>query len=90
MALINGEEKDLEADYIATPIKTRNKSSGGLSGGAIAGIVVACVVAIAIVGAVFAISKSSAAVAGATNAASVDNTTSINKFNLEETNPNVV
>ena len=25
-----------------------------------------------------------------TNAASVDNTTSINKFNLEETNPNVV
>ena len=83
--IINGTEPASEG------LKRFTKNSkSGLSGGAIAGIVVACVVAIAIVGAVFAISKSSAAVAGATNAASVDNTTSINKFNLEETNPNVV
>ena len=83
--IINGTEPASEG------LKRFTKNSkSGLSGGAIAGIVVACVVAIAIVGAVFAISKSSAAAAGATNAASVDNTTSINKFNLEETNPNVV
>ena len=83
--IINGTEPASEG------LKRFTKNSkSGLSGGAIAGIVVACVVAIAIVGAVFAISKSSAATAGATNAASVDNTTSINKFNLEETNPNVV
>ena len=83
--IINGTEPASEG------LKRFTKNSkSGLGGGAIAGIVVACVVAIAIVGAVFAISKSSAAVAGATNAASVDNTTSINKFNLEETNPNVV
>ena len=83
--IINGTEPASEGQKRFT-----KNSKSGLSGGAIAGIVVACVVAIAIVGAVFAISKSSAAVAGATNAASVDNTTSINKFNLEETNPNVV
>ena len=83
--IINGTEPASEG------LKRFTKNSkSGLSGGAIAGIVVACVVAIAIVGAVFAISKSSAAAAGAANAASVDNTTSINKFNLEETNPNVV
>ena len=83
--IINGTEPASEGQKRFT-----KNSKSGLSGGAIAGIVVACVVAIAIVGAVFAISKSSAAAAGATNAASVDNTTSINKFNLEETNPNVV
>ena len=83
--IINGTEPASEGQK-----RFAKNSKSGLSGGAIAGIVVACVVAIAIVGAVFAISKSSAAVAGATNAASVDNTTSINKFNLEETNPNVV
>ena len=83
--IINGTEPASEGQKRFT-----KNSKSGLGGGAIAGIVVACVVAIAIVGAVFAISKSSAAVAGATNAASVDNTTSINKFNLEETNPNVV
>ena len=83
--IINGTEPASEGQKRFT-----KNSKSGLSGGAIAGIVVACVVAIAIVGAVFAISKSSAAAAGAANAASVDNTTSINKFNLEETNPNVV
>ena len=83
--IINGTEPASEGQKRFT-----KNSKSGLGGGAIAGIVVACVVAIAIVGAVFAISKSSAAAAGAANAASVDNTTSINKFNLEETNPNVV
>ena len=83
--IINGTEPASEGQK-----RFAKNSKSGLSGGAIAGIVVACVVAIAIVGAVFAISKSSAAAAGAINAASVDNTTSINKFNLEETNPNVV
>lgn len=47
LALINGEEKDLEADYIPTPIRPRINSGVGLSGGAIAGIVIACVAAIA-------------------------------------------
>ena len=45
MALINGEEKDLEADYIPSPIRPKTNSRGGLRGGAIAGIVIACVAA---------------------------------------------
>ena len=47
LALINGEEKDLEADYIPSPIRPKTNSRGGLRGGAIAGIVIAFVAAIA-------------------------------------------
>ena len=68
-----------------------SKSSGGLSGGAIAGIVIACVAAVAIVGAVIALSSKGFGAKGAeATQAAVDNSSSLNKFALNNQNANIV
>ena len=68
-----------------------SKSSGGLSGGAIAGIVIACVAAVAIVGAVIALSSKGFGAKGAeATHAAVDNSSSLNKFALNNQNANIV
>jgi hypothetical protein len=66
------------------------KNSGGLSGGAIAGIVIACVVVVAAVIALFALGKSGFFSKSGEVATSIDNTSSINRFNLENKSPNMV
>jgi hypothetical protein len=63
-----------------------SKKSSGLSGGAIAGIIISCIVVIA---AVIALGKCGAAKSSEA-AASIDNTSSINRFNLDNKNPNMV
>ena len=66
------------------------KNSSGLGGGAIAGIVIASVVVIGIVGALIALTKTGAfASKSAGTAAYVDNST-INRFKIDEQNPNMV
>ena len=66
-----------------------SKKSSGLSGGAIAGIIISCIVVIAAVIALIALGKSGAAKSSEA-AASIDNTSSINRFNLDNKNPNMV
>ena len=66
-----------------------SKKSSGLSGGAIAGIIISCIVVIAAVIALIALGKSGAAKSSEA-AASIDNTSSINRFNLDNKNPNIV
>ena len=66
-----------------------SKKSSGLSGGAIAGIIISCIVVIAAVIALIALGKSGAAKSSEA-AASIDNTSSINRFNLDNKNPNLV
>ena len=72
--------------------KTRyNKNSSGLGGGAIAGIVIACVVVVAAVAAVIALTKSGAfASKSAVTATSIDNSSTVNRFKMDEQNPNMV
>ena len=67
-----------------------SKKSSGLGGGAIAGIVIACVVVVAAVIALFALGKSGFFSKSGEVATSIDNTSSINRFNLENKNPNMV
>jgi len=71
---------------------SRVNSSKGLGGGAIAGIVISCVVVIAIVGVLIALIQkgvfagaSAAAAASSTNAG-LDNTSTVNKFNINDMN----
>ena len=60
-----------------------SKKSSGLSGGAIAGIIISCIVVIAaVIVAVIALGKCGAAKSSEA-AASIDNTSSINRFNLD-------
>ena len=67
-----------------------SKKSSGLSGGAIAGIIISCIVVIAaVIAAVIALGKCGAAKSSEA-AASIDNTSSINRFNLDNKNPNMV
>ena len=67
-----------------------SKKSSGLSGGAIAGIIISCIVVIAaVIVAVIALGKCGAAKSSEA-AASIDNTSSINRFNLDNKNPNMV
>ena len=67
-----------------------SKKSSGLSGGAIAGIIISCIVVIAaVIAAVIALGKCGAAKSSEA-AASIDNTSSINRFNLDNKNPNLV
>ena len=67
-----------------------SKKSSGLSGGAIAGIIISCIVVIAaVIAAVIALGKCGAAKSSEA-AASIDNTSSINRFNLDNKNPNIV
>ena len=67
-----------------------SKKSSGLSGGAIAGIIISCIVVIAaVIVAVIALGKCGAAKSSEA-AASIDNTSSINRFNLDNKNPNLV
>lgn len=68
-----------------------SKNSSGLGGGAIAGIVIACVVVVGIVGALIALGKSGAfASKSAVTAASIDNSSTVNRFKMDEQNPNMV
>ena len=75
----------------ATKTRTNySKKSSGLSGGAIAGIIISCVVVIAAVISLVALGKSGAFAKSSEAAASIDNTSSINRFNLENKNPNMI
>lgn len=70
---------------------SRANSSKGLSGGAIAGIVVSCVVVVAIVGVLIAlVQKGTFAGAGAAAASSgndvLDNSSTVNQFNINKIN----
>ncbi|MBP5700157.1 MAG: hypothetical protein J6W71_04850 [Methanobrevibacter sp.] len=67
-----------------------SKKSSGLSGGAIAGIIISCIVVIAAVIAAFILLGKSGAAKSSEAAASIDNTSSINRFNLDNKNPNLV
>ncbi len=82
LALINGEEKDLEADYIPTPIRPRTNSRGGLSGGAIAGIVIAVVVAIAAISAVIVLAKKGV-LGGKKTVDTINNNTSVASLGIK-------
>ena len=71
---------------------SRVNTSKGLGGGAIAGIVISCVVVIAIVGVLIALIQkgvfagASAAVAASSTNAGLDNTATVNKFNINDIN----
>ena len=67
-----------------------SKKSSGLSGGAIAGIIISCIVVIAAVIAAFIALGKCGAAKSSEAAASIDNTSSINRFNLDNKNPNMV
>ena len=62
----------------------RNTSSGGLSGGAIAGIIVACIAVLIAVGVLIGLVKKGVLGGRKTVTASVDNSTTINRFNYAE------
>ena len=68
-----------------------SKSSSGLSGGVIAGIVIACVAAGAIIGVIIVLSSKGFFSKGAANTqAEGDNSSSLNKFSLNNQNVNIV
>ena len=85
------EEPD-DSGNVSGDSKTRySKNSSGLGGGAIAGIVIACVVVVAAVAAVIALTKSGAfASKSAVTATSIDNSSTVNRFKMDEQNPNMV
>ena len=62
----------------------RNTSSGGLSGGAIAGIIVACIAVLIAVGVLIGLVKKGVLGGRKTVTASVDNSTTLNRFNYAE------
>ena len=62
----------------------RNTSSGGLSGGAIAGIIVACIAVLIAIGVLIGLVKKGVLGGRKTVTASVDNSTTINRFNYAE------
>ena len=69
----------------------RSGSSSGLSGGAIAGIVISIVAVAAIVGVVIALAKKGAlGGAAAAHSNAIDNNSTINRFNINTQNANVV
>ena len=90
----NSLKTPFPTNYTITPsssdssrARTRfSKKSSGLSGGAIAGIVIACVVAVAAVAAVSFICKKGSISKSHEVVNSVDNTSSINRFNVENKN----
>ena len=66
------------------------KSSSGLSGGAIAGIVIGCVAAVAIIGAVIALLSKRFSSKKEDISAVGDNSSTLNKFSLNNQNANIV
>ena len=68
-----------------------SKSSSGLSGGVIAGIVIACVAAVVIIGVIIVLSSKGFFSKGADTTKAVgDNSSSLNKFSLNNQNVNIV
>ena len=68
----------------------RKNSSSGLSGGAIAGIVIACAAVVAIIGTLIVLTKKGFFSKPRETATSVDNTSTINKFQTDDQNKNMV
>ena len=68
----------------------RKNSSSGLSGGAIAGIVIACVAVVAIIGTLIVLTKKGFFSKPRETATSIDNTSTINKFQMDDQNKNMV
>ena len=67
-----------------------SRKSSGLGGGAIAGFIISCVVFVAAVISLIVLGKSGASTKSSEVDASIDNTSFINKFNLDNKNPNMV
>ena len=86
------EESDTPSTSGGNARYFRSGSSSGLSGGAIAGIVISIVAVAAIVGVVIALAKKGAlgGAAAAHSNAAIDNNSTINRFNINTQNANVV
>ena len=86
------EESDITPTSGGNARYFRSGSSSGLSGGAIAGIVISIVAVAAIVGVVIALAKKGAlgGAAAAHSNAAIDNNSTINRFNINTQNANVV